>query len=127
MKSMKTMLRISMLASTLALLALTPLGGSLTAASAKGTNVFEYKFKVTNSTDTPIVKVLASPDGKSWGFFKLGGQIKPGESIVLVWDAATDESDCEWLFSAELEDGRRTKPKAFDFCGENVEIEISED
>lgn len=116
-----------MLVLAFVLLAWMPSGSVTTAVSAKDFTTFEYKFKVTNKTDSPIVKVLASPDGKSWGYFKLGGQIKPGKTMVLVWDASTDASDCEWFFKAEFEDGDITEPKAFDFCGEDVEIEITQD
>lgn len=127
MRSLKTAIKISILASAAMLMMFSPMNRVSNAASVTSSANFEYKFKVTNHTDTPIVKVLASPDGKNWGYFKLGGQIKPGQTVVLTWDSSTDESDCEWFFTAELENGEKTPAKAFDFCGEDVEIVISVD
>lgn len=127
MRSIRTAIKLSILASAAVLVMFSPMNRVLNAASVTSSANLEYKFKVTNNTDTPIVKVLASADGKTWGYFKLGGQIGPGETVELVWDSSTDESDCSWFFSAELENGQKTPPKAFDFCEDDVELIISVD
>lgn len=83
-----------------------------------------YKFKVTNTTDETIVKLMASEDGKSYGFFDIGSPLEPGKTIELVWDKKTDNSDCEWFFTAEFKGGEKSKPVKFDFCEDNLELEF---
>lgn len=91
---------------------------SLTAAES------DYKFKVKNTTKETITKLLASTDGKSYGNFDIGKGIKPGESMTLVWDKKTDNSDCEWFFKAVFEDGEESEAESFDFCEEDLELEF---
>ena len=43
----------------------------------------DYTFKVHNTTDELITKILVSEDGEKYGFFDIGSGIKPGESMSL--------------------------------------------
>ena len=82
-----------------------------------------YSFKVKNTTDETITKLLASTDGKSYGNFDIGKGIKPGETVTLAWDKSTDKSDCEWFFKALFAEGEESEVEAFDFCEEDLEFE----
>ena len=83
-----------------------------------------YSFKVKNTTDETITKLLASTDNKNYGNFDIGKGIKPGETITLVWDKSTDKSDCEWFFKAVFADGEESDAVSFDFCEEDLELEF---
>ena len=83
-----------------------------------------YSFKVKNTTEETITKLLASTDGKSYGNFDIGKGIKPGETVTLVWDKSTDKSDCEWFFKAVFADGEESEVESFDFCEEDLELEF---
>ena len=91
---------------------------SLTAAESN------YSFKVTNTTDTAIKKLLASTDDKDYGNFDIGKGIKPGETVTLAWDKKTDDSDCEWYFKAVFADGEESEAVKFDFCEDDLELEF---
>lgn len=82
----------------------------------------DYSFKVTNKTKTAIKKILASEDGKKYGFFDVGSGIGAGKSMTLVWDKSTDEGNCEWYFKAVFADGEESEAVTFDFCEENLEL-----
>lgn len=97
---------------------------TLSAAASLNAADGNYSFKVTNTTKEKITKLLASTDGKNYGNFDVGKGIKPGETITLVWDKKTDESDCEWFFKAVFEDGEESEPEAFDFCEDDLELEF---
>ncbi len=114
---MKNYLKIGILVLTLAFAA-NPLS-SLNAADDK-----EYSFKVTNTTKVKITKLLASPDGKDYGFFDVGEGIAPGKTITLAWDKKTNDSDCEWHFKAKFADGEESESQAFDFCEDDLELEF---
>jgi hypothetical protein len=86
----------------------------------------EYKFKVRNKTKVAIKKLLASPDGKKYGFFDIGAGIKPGATVELVWDKTTDKSNCEWYFKAVFADGEESEAEEFDFCEDDLVLEFSE-
>lgn len=83
-----------------------------------------YSFKVKNTTKDTIKKLLASTDGENYGNFDVGKGIKPGETVTLVWDKKTDDSDCEWFFKAVFEDGEESEAEAFDFCEDDLELEF---
>jgi hypothetical protein len=89
-------------------------------------NVIDYKFKVKNSTDSKIVKLLASPDGKKWGVFDIGAGVKAGGTMELVWDKATDNSNCEWFFKATFADGSESEVEEFDFCEKDLVLEFTD-
>jgi hypothetical protein len=89
-------------------------------AFAKAKN--EYSFKVTNKTKIGITKILASEDGEKYGFFDIGKGIKPGETITLIWDKSTDESNCGWYFKAVFTDGEESEAVDFDFCEDSLEL-----
>jgi hypothetical protein len=84
----------------------------------------EYSFKVHNTTKDKITKLLASEDGKSYGFFDIGKGIKPDETITLKWDKKTNDSGCKWYFKAVYADGDESEAKKFDFCEEDLELEF---
>lgn len=86
----------------------------------------EYKFKVTNKTTSSIINILASEDGKNWGAFDIGKPLAPGKSVTLVWDKSTDNSKCEWYFTAQFDDEDISDPVKFDFCEEDLELVFSE-
>jgi hypothetical protein len=84
----------------------------------------EYSFKVKNTTDELITKVLVSEDGEKYGFFDIGKGIKPGETMTLVWDKSTNGSSCHQWFKAVWESGKEGKPVKFDFCEKGLELEF---
>ena len=84
----------------------------------------EYTFKVHNTTDAKITKLLASEDGENYGTFDIGKGIKPGESMTLKWDKSTNKTNCKWHLKAVFEDGSESKAKKFDFCEEDLELEF---
>ena len=114
---MKNYLKLGLLALSL-VCAASPLR-SVTAA-----NDTQYSFKVQNTTEDKITKLLASPDGKSFGFFDIGDGIAPGKTVTLTWDKKTNDSDCEWFFKAQFADGEESPAKAFDFCEDDLELEF---
>lgn len=85
----------------------------------------EYSFKVHNTTKDKITKLLASEDGKDYGYFDIGKDgIPPGKTITLTWDKKTNDSSCKWYFKAVFEDGDESEAKKFDFCEEDLELEF---
>lgn len=84
----------------------------------------EYSFKVKNTTDELITKILVSEDGEKYGFFDIGKGIKPGETMTLVWDKSTNSSSCHQWFKAVWESGKEGKPVKFDFCEKGLELEF---
>jgi hypothetical protein len=87
----------------------------------------EYSFKVTNNSDQRIVALQASEDGSSWGGFDIGRGIASGATMTLVWDASTDDGNCEWQFRAEFAEGYVSEPSELDFCDGDLEIEFDFD
>ncbi|MFN2509602.1 MAG: hypothetical protein ABR589_12625 [Chthoniobacterales bacterium] len=108
--------------SRLTVIALTAVSLALLPRVASGSD--EYSFKVHNTTEDTITKLLASEDGKTYGFFDVGKGIKPGETVTLVWDKSTNDSSCEHYFKAVYEDGEESEPVKFDFCEEDLELEF---
>ena len=85
----------------------------------------EFSFKVHNTTKEKIVKLLASEDGQEYGSFDVGKSgIAPGETITLIWDKSTNNTDCQWLIKAVYEDGEESDPGKFNFCEDDVELEF---
>ena len=82
----------------------------------------DYSFKVHNTTDELITKILVSEDGEKYGFFDIGSGIKPGESKTLVWDKSTNSSSCHQWFKAVWEGGKEGTPVKFDFCEKGLEL-----
>src|SRR3979411_451207 len=76
-------------------------------ASAAGD---DYSFKVKNTTKEPITKILVSEDGEKYGFFYIEKPLKPGETVTLVWDKATNGQSCTQWFKAVWESGEEGKP-----------------
>jgi hypothetical protein len=84
----------------------------------------DYSFKVKNTTDELITKILVSEDGDKYGFFDIGKGIKPGETMTLVWDKSTNSSSCHQWFKAVWESGKEGKPVKFDFCEKDLTLEF---
>ena len=84
----------------------------------------DYSFKVKNTTDELITKILVSEDNKEFGFFDIGSGIKPGETMTLSWDKATNGQSCHQWFKAVWESGKEGKPVKFDFCEKNLQLEF---
>lgn len=83
-----------------------------------------YRFKVHNTTQNTIKKVLVSEDGKKYGYFDIGKGIPPGRTVELVWDKSTNGQSCHQFFKAVFDDGEETRPVKFDFCEEGLELEF---
>ncbi len=82
----------------------------------------DLSFKVSNTTDSAIKKILVSEDGQSWGFFNIGAGIGAQEQATLVWAAHTDDQSCEQYFKAVFADGSESEAVSFDFCEEGLEL-----
>ena len=107
-----------------ALLACIALTACATDALARAS---QWHFKVTNATESKIVKLQVSLDGKEWGDFDIGSGIRPDETSTLVWDSSTDDDPCEQWLRAKFSDGNYSKPSKQDFCTDlDNPIEFSE-
>ncbi len=84
----------------------------------------EYSFKIHNTTDTLIKKILVSENGTEWGEFDIGSGIAAGATETLVWDDSTSGENCNQLFKAVFSDGSESEPVLFDFCEEGLELEF---
>jgi hypothetical protein len=84
----------------------------------------DYSFKVKNTTDELITKILVSEDGEKYGYFDIGSGIKPGETMTLVWDKSTNSGSCHQWFKAVWESGKEGKPVKFDFCEKDLQLEF---
>jgi hypothetical protein len=84
----------------------------------------EYKFTVTNNTNTAISKILVSEDGGEYGHFNIGKGIKAGATVTLVWDQSTDGENCEQYFKAVFSNGEESEAQKFDFCEDEVAIDF---
>lgn len=76
----------------------------------------EYHFKVTNKSSAKIVKIQTSPDKKNWGDFDIGGGIKIGNTVTLVWDESTNDQPCVQWIRAKFSDGGWSTPSKENFC-----------
>lgn len=85
-----------------------------------------YDFQVINSTDSKITALVASEDGENWGAFNIGNGIAAGATAQLVWSPETDDTGCEWVIVATFADGSNSEPNAFDFCADELTLEITE-
>jgi hypothetical protein len=97
---------------------------TLTLPSRQTSAAEQYSFKVHNTTSTKITKLLASPDGKSYGFFDIGDGIAAGKTVTLNWDKKTNDGDCHWFFKAAFKDGEESEAVKFDFCEDDLELEF---
>ena len=84
----------------------------------------DYKFEVTNNTDTKIAKILVSEDGEDYGYFNIGSGIPAGKTVTLVWDESTNGENCEQYFKAVFANGEESEAQKFDFCEEGVALEF---
>lgn len=95
------------------------IGLSVTSAHADG-----YKFKVHNTTDQKIVKLLVSEDGETWGTFDVGKGIAAAETATMEWNESTDNEGCEQKVKAVFSDKSESEEASFDFCEKNLELEF---
>jgi hypothetical protein len=84
----------------------------------------EYSFTVRNIGKNKVLKIMASEEGKSWGYFDIGKGIDPGETKTIVWDKSTNDQSCEQYFKAAFDDGLESLPKKFDFCKKDLAIDV---
>jgi hypothetical protein len=84
----------------------------------------QFSFKVHNTTDDKITKLLVSEDGEDYGSFDIGKGIKAGETVTLNWDKSTNDKGCKWYIKAVFKDGSETKARRFDFCEEDLELDF---
>lgn len=84
----------------------------------------DYSFKVHNVGKNTVLKIMASEDGKNWGYFEIGDGIAPGDTKTIVWDRSTNNEECVQYFKAAFDDGLESPPKKFDFCEKNLVIEV---
>lgn len=84
----------------------------------------EYSFKVHNIGKNRVLKLLASEDGKNWGYFDIGDGIAPGETKSIVWDKSTNNQSCMQYFKAAFDDGEESPAKKFDFCEKDLTIDV---
>lgn len=105
-------------------LAMAALALSVSVLYATSSN-FDYRFKVHNKSDSKIVKLWASPDGKKYGSFDIGAGIAAGSTMELVWDKSTDNGNCEWYLKATFADGEDAPPAKFDFCEKDLVVEFN--
>jgi hypothetical protein len=83
-----------------------------------------YSFKVKNTTDEKITKILVSEDGDKYGYFDIGNGLDPGEVMTLMWDKSTNGQSCHQFFKAVWESGKEGKPVKFDFCEKDLQLEF---
>jgi hypothetical protein len=84
----------------------------------------QYTFKVRNVGQNKVLKLMASQDGKNWGYFDIGEGIEPGETMTVAWDKSTNNQSCTQFFKAAFDDGEESPPKKFDFCEKNLVIDV---
>jgi hypothetical protein len=94
---------------------------ALLAASAPLVHA-QFRFKVHNKTRHTIVSLVASESGEEAGEFDVGAGIGPGKTMTLEWDRSTDDSNCEWAFSAVYDDGSYSEPVIINFCEDDLEL-----
>ena len=84
----------------------------------------QYSFKVHNTTEVRIVKLLASEDGKDFSTFDIGIGVDAGETMTLNWDKSTNNSHCKWYIKAVYADDSLSKVAKIDFCEEDLILDF---
>ena len=103
-------------------LAVVLMSGTLSFAKAH----VDYKFKIHNNTKQKITAIRVAEEGsKEWGNFDIGDGIAAGATDEMVWDKATDSSNCKWWFKAKFADGEWSDAVKFDFCEKDLVIEFN--
>jgi hypothetical protein len=67
---------------------------------------------------------LKQEDGKKWGEFDIGDGIAPGKTAKLVWDESTEDQECKQKIKATYADKSKTDVSEFDFCEEDLSLEL---
>ena len=86
----------------------------------------QFRFKVHNNTQHTIINLITSESGEEASEFDIGDGIGPGQSTTLEWDRSTDNSHCEWAFSAVYADGSYSEPVMINFCEDDLELVFDE-
>ena len=97
---------------------------AILAISAQVAQAEGYKFKLTNTTENTMVKLLVSETGASWGPFDIGKGIPAGASATMEWSESTDDENCSQKVKAVYDDGSESEVTSFDFCEEGLELEF---
>ena len=84
----------------------------------------EFSFQVTNNTNMAIKQILVSEDNSDFGHFDIGGGIKAGATVTLVWDKSTNGESCDQYFKAVFANGEESEAVEFDFCESEVALEF---
>lgn len=92
---------------------------SVDTAQAEG-----YSFKLKNTTESKMVKLLVSEDGKKWAPFDIGKGIAPGESATMEWAESTNDESCDQKVKAVYADGTESEVAEFNFCEADLELEF---
>ena len=81
-------------------------------------------FKVKNTTDELITKILVSEDGEEIRLFRhrQGNQTRRVDDARL--DKSTNSSSCHQYLKAVWESGKEGQPVKFDFCEKGLELEF---
>ena len=90
--------------------------------SAISAQAAEYSFKVYNTTNSTIIRLLVSEDSQTWGYFDIGSGIGAGESVTLTWAENTNNENCIQYFKAIFEGEVASAAVRFDFCESNLEL-----
>lgn len=103
------------------------LGAAFVLPAMQATAADQWHFVVANKTESRIVKLQVSEDRKQWGDFDIGRGIAAGETATLIWDASTDNEDCNQWIRAKFMDGSYSEASKQDFCKDlDDPIEFSE-
>jgi hypothetical protein len=86
----------------------------------------DYTFKVHNNTQHTIVNLLTSEHGEKASEFDIGDGIAPGQAVTLQWDKSTDNSNCEWAFTAVYDNGTYSEPVIINFCEDDLNLVFDE-
>ncbi|KQT45235.1 hypothetical protein ASG43_13215 [Aureimonas sp. Leaf454] len=92
--------------------------------AASAAHAEEFSFTASNTTKSAITDVYVSEDKQEWGYFDIGSGIKPGATVNLVWDQATNSETCTQWVKAAYADGTESEPAKFDFCENGLEIDF---
>ncbi len=75
-----------------------------------------FRFTVTNNARINLVEMKISEKGKSdWQAFDIGSAIRPGQTVLLIWDEQPNEEDCEWAVKVKYADGQE-RESVINFC-----------
>lgn len=92
------------------------LGSSFILAGPAAHAAENWYFYVGNNSESRIVALQVSENGKAWGDFDIGGGIAPGKTEKLEWYSSTDNESCNQWIRARFADGSDSEAAKFNFC-----------